>query len=293
MMADDGSRTQAGTRTRKHKHRRYCVDSGASVHCINDASMFDHVYEDHPEVKVTVANKQVLTAKAVGTVKVTLTNQHNHTHTVTLHNVVYRPNFSENLLSVRRLWKDSRISTTFEDSNYFKDKSTGDKYKFQPTRSGYELYAFAAVQTPDPQLLHSRFGHCSQRRLNKLRDRSINFPHTDPKAMIHHDPHDCDACQAGGMKKRPFAKRPKGRYTYFGEKLSSDLCMFPKSIQGYKYVLCIVDAYSNWLVTVPLKSKHSQHVKGAMESFIHTYEHLLPTDKPVTWHTDKRGRIYE
>ena len=148
-LADDGSRTQAGTRTRKHKHRRYCVDSGASVHCINDASMFDHVYENHPEVKVTVANKQVLTAKAVGTVKVTLTNQHNHTHTVTLHNVVYHPNFSENLLSVRRLWKDSRISTTFEDSNYFKDKSTGDKYRFQPTRSGYELYAFAAVQTPE------------------------------------------------------------------------------------------------------------------------------------------------
>ena len=272
MMSDDGASTR--TRTRKHKRNRtYCVDSGASVHCINDASMFDHVYAHHPPVKVTVANKQVLTATKIGTVKVNLTNQHNKPRTITLHNVVYHPNFSENLLSVRRLWKDSRMSTTFEGSNYFKDKSTGDKYKFQSTQSGYELHAYATILTEDPQLLHSRFGHCSERRLNKLRDRSINFPHTDPHASIKHDPLDCDACQAGGMRKRPFSKRPKGRYTYFGEKLSSDLCMFPKSIQGYKYVLCIVDAYSNWLVTIPLKSKHSSHVHAAMQSFIHKYEH--------------------
>ena len=161
------------------------------------------------------------------------------------------------------------------------------KYQFQTTQSGYELFAFAAVQSPDPQLLHSRFGHCSERRLNKLRDRCINFPILDPHHMIKHDPTTCDACQAGGMKKRPFPKRPRGRYTYFGEKLSSDLCMFLKSIQGYKYVLCVVDAYSNWLVTVPLKSKHSAYVKDAMQSFIHEYEHLLPTDKPVTWHTER------
>ena len=62
MMANDDLRARAGARTRKHKHRKYCVDSGASVHCINDASMFDHVYAHHPPVKVTVANKQVLTA---------------------------------------------------------------------------------------------------------------------------------------------------------------------------------------------------------------------------------------
>ena len=127
MMADDDLRTKDGARTRKHKQRKYCVDSGASVHCINDASMFEHVYEAHPQVRVTVANKQVLTAQAVGTVKVSLTNQHNQIHQITLHNVVYHPDFSGNLLSVRRLWKDSRISTTFEDSNYFRDKATGDK----------------------------------------------------------------------------------------------------------------------------------------------------------------------
>ena len=93
MMSDDGASTR--TRTRKHKRRTYCVDSGASVHCINDASMFDHVYAHHPPVKVTVANKQVLTATKIGTVKVNLTNQHNTSHVITLHNVVYHPTFFE------------------------------------------------------------------------------------------------------------------------------------------------------------------------------------------------------
>ena len=76
-----------------------------------------------------------------------LTNQNNTSHVITLHNVVYHPDFSENLLSVRRLWKDSRISTTFEGSNYFKDKATGDKYRFQSTQSGYELHAYATILT--------------------------------------------------------------------------------------------------------------------------------------------------
>ena len=37
------------------------VDSGASVHCINDPGLFETVYNDHPPIRITVANKQVLT----------------------------------------------------------------------------------------------------------------------------------------------------------------------------------------------------------------------------------------
>ena len=51
------------------------VDSGASVHCINDSRLFEAVYEDHPPVRITVANKQVLIAKAVGSVRLRLRNQ--------------------------------------------------------------------------------------------------------------------------------------------------------------------------------------------------------------------------
>jgi len=105
----------------RRKHRKTInssiVDSGATVHCINDASLFDTIYENHPPVNVFVANKQKLAIQAVGTVKITLTSTNGKARNYILHNVVYHPLFSENLISVRRLWKYSRISSHFADPN--------------------------------------------------------------------------------------------------------------------------------------------------------------------------------
>ena len=277
--------------TSKRKRKRLTVDSGASVHCINDKSLFEHTYDDHPPVNVYVANKQKLTAMAVGTVRIHLTSTKGKSTDYVLHNVVYHPDFSENLISVHRLWKDSRLSTHFAGTNKFVDALTGDSYKFDWANKGYHLEAHSARTALPPHILHSRFGHCSERRLNKLRERSLNFPNYPSDKRITHDPSDCDACQQGGMRRHPYGKRSRGRYTYFGEKLSSDLCKFPKSIEGYKYVLCIVDAYSNWLVTVPLRDKASAEVKAALESYLRTYKQYLPTDKDVYWHTDNGGEF--
>ena len=56
----------------KKGRRSHVIDSGASIHCINDKSMFDTVYTSHPSIKITVANKQVLHSLAVGSVKLPL-----------------------------------------------------------------------------------------------------------------------------------------------------------------------------------------------------------------------------
>ena len=290
-LHDDKRKFRKHTGSRKRKGRRYTVDSGASVHCINDKSMFDSIYEHHPTVRITVANRQVIEAEAVGTATLQVKNAQGVYKSITLHNVVYHPSFSENLLSVSRLWKDNRIATSFTDKCRLRDMVTGDKFAFEPLKHQYETPVLRAKVHLDPHLIHSRFGHCSERRLNKLRDRCINFPAFPHEKSIIHDPSTCDACQRGGMKRKPSGKRPQGRYTYFGEKLSSDLCEFPKSLEGYKYVLCIVDAHTNWLTTVPLKSKAADEVKESFEAFMLKYAHLLPTDKPVTWHTDNGGEF--
>ena len=96
-----------------------------------------------------------------------------------------------------------------------------------------------------PDVLHSRFGHCGARRLRQSVTRSANFPRHE---SLDHDPTDCDACQEGGARRRPFPKRVKQQFTMFGQRLSSDLCgPFPESIGGHKYALCIVDAATNFL----------------------------------------------
>ena len=61
-----------GSRTNKHKLRGI-IDSGATVHCINDKSMFSTMYSDHPPVKVVVANKQTMTTNVVGEVHLPVT----------------------------------------------------------------------------------------------------------------------------------------------------------------------------------------------------------------------------
>ena len=269
------------------------VDSGASVHCINDSQLFEAVYEDHPPVRITVANKQVLIAKAVGSVRLRLRNQQGEIVELVIHNVVYHPDFHENLLSVRRLWKDNRLKTSFGAVNRFKCVNTLDKFTFGFAGTGYYSHTVSAAKVElTDELLHSRFGHCSERRLNKLITRCVNFPNPTNGKRIKHDPRDCDACQSGGMKRHPFPKRAPGEFTYFGQRLSSDLCKFPKSIEGYEYLLCVVDAYSNWLVTVPLKSKSSVDVRDAIETFLKRYADYLPhDDRPITWHTDNGGEF--
>ena len=94
---------------KKRQPHTWVVDSGASVHCIGDASMLTTFYENHPPVHIKVADKRIVTAHAVGTAVVTMVDLQGRSHSITLHNVVYHPSFHTNLMSVRRLWRDNRI----------------------------------------------------------------------------------------------------------------------------------------------------------------------------------------
>ena len=54
---------------------------------------------------------------------------------------------------------------------------------------------------------------------------------------FEHDPASCDTCMAG------FPRRASQQFTYFGQRLPSDLCgPFPVSVDGWKHALVIVDA---------------------------------------------------
>ena len=52
----------------RKQHTPFVVDSGATLHCINDISLFDSIDQDHPKIKLRVANGKVIEAQAVGTV---------------------------------------------------------------------------------------------------------------------------------------------------------------------------------------------------------------------------------
>ena len=193
----------------KRKPKYWVIDSGASVHCVSDPSLLTSVYYKHPPVLIKVADNRTLHAHAVGTAVLPLLDNRGKTHLVTLHNVIYHPNFHTNLVSVRRLWQDNNITCLFDPHNFMQDISTG-----------------------------------------------VN--------------------------------------PYFGAKLSSDLCgPFPKSLEGYVYMLNVVDACTNTLRVYFLRSKSSTEVLACFQVFLREFKPHLPTDPgmPIRWHTDNGGEF--
>ena len=269
------------------KRTSWVVDSGATLHCVSDRKLLTYTYDCKP-VRIRVADNRVIESHAVGASILKMRDQHGRIHVITLHNVVYHPHFADNLLSVRRMWKDNRISTKFKNTNFFKTV-TGDKFQFAFNRQ-YKTETVHMAKL-DPDILHSRFGHPHPERLRKMRDRSINFPKTTEMSFNHRD---CDACHKGGAKRKPFAKVRSTPFTYFGEQLQSDICgPFPKSLEGFRYLLNIVDGFTNELTIYPLKTKESSEIRTCLDRFLKDNRAYLPSDprKPITWHTDNGGEF--
>ena len=92
--------------------------------------------------------------------------------------------------------------------------------------------------------------------------------------MSKYTPH--PAVLEGASRKRAFSKRRPQVYSYFGERISSDLCgPFPTSVDGFTYALCFVDAYTDYSALYLLKTKSSTEVREAFDSFLKDHEENL------------------
>ena len=276
----------------KKKRRRAIVDSGATIHCIKDRSLFTHL-DTSKHVDLRVANNQMIRSEGVGTCAIEMTSSDGKKHVITLNNCVYSPMFSENLISTRRLWLEHKISCHLGSTSYLKCHFSNAHYYFSnDCRYDITPAARRVDSSLDMDLIHSRFNHCGQHRLRKLFDVTEGLP-TYVKGKHVHDPHKpCPACVEGGSKKKAFAKRNPRNFTYFGERLSSDLCgPFPKSVDGFKYVMCFVDAATDISAIYLLKSRAKEEVKDAFQSFLNDYKEHLNHGKRVTWHTDNGGEF--
>ena len=274
---------------RRKTSTRWVVDSGATIHCTGHRSMLDEEYANHPPVRIKVADNRIVNCCVVGSCTMYLKDTNGHKHAIVLHNVVYHPSFGDtNLLSVRRLWKHNRISAHFASSCYLKCRHTHAKFPITFTNH-FTMQSVRKLEL-DHDVIHSRFGHMSDRRLRKLATRSLNCPFRSE--TYQHDRSSCDACNAGNTRRKPFAKNVPNKYTYFGECLSSDLCgPFPKGINGEKYLLNIVDKCTNVLEIYALPSKDSALVRLCFDDFLKRNSAYLSHGRPIRWHTDNGGEF--
>ena len=79
------------------------------------------------------------------------------------------------------------------------------------------------------------------------------------------------------MKKPPtrhFQTRINPNYTPMS-RLIMDLKVMPKSQKGHKYVLCVIDEVTNFLITVPIFQARSEEVGEALLEHVIT-KHCIP-----------------
>ena len=62
-------------------------------------------------------------------------------------------------------------------------------------------------------------------------------------------------------------------------RLSMDLKVMPRSHKGHKYILCIIDEVTNYLITIPIHQAKSEEIGHALiENIITKYyipEHII------------------
>ena len=110
----------------------------------------------------------------------------------------------------------------FDPHNYMQEATTGIRFpitfdkQYLSTHTTY----IASLRVVDDDIIHSRFAHASERRLNQLATRCVGFP-KPTNARVSLEPTSCDACNAGGARRLPFHPHPNPtKYSYFGARLS-------------------------------------------------------------------------
>ena len=87
----------------------------------------------------------------------------------------------------------------------------------------------------------------------------------------------CHICQLSRNEKPPtrhFQTQINPNYILMS-RLSMDLKVMPKSQKGHKYILCIIDEVTNYLITMPIFQARSEEVGEAILEYVIT-EHCIP-----------------
>ena len=308
---------------KKRRSRISLLDSGADVHICNDLSYFNLIHTWDPGHKVKVGDGALVPVVGIGTVTLRLQNQSGEYEKFVLQNVYYMPKISQNILSVGRLWKDHGLKSRFEGKSHLKSKagskfylhdapmhSNGptSKYYVESCHSITSPMVFTAqpsLKQPDCwKIWHRRFMHQSEDKIRAM------CKHIPELAKYAYDSTLCDACCAGGARRKSFTRHvnryrqstPKGHdskrvYTYFGERISSDVCGPFKDKRGkdirsangnYMYAVVFIDSYSRWIAVYGLVDHTKESLLAAFQKFMLDYKDQL-TRGIGEFHTDNGG----
>lgn len=235
------------------------MDSGASVHIMNNTANLDHATRSYGKENIIVGNGEHLEVKHTGST--TLPNQF---QTLNLRNVLHAPKVTKNLISVSKLNNDNDVLIQFDSCGYVvKDKRSGrtllkgkqkdELYEFIDTKPRQNLshnseFIFSTSRS-NKKLWHLRLGHPSERVLNQVLQ-TCNIKISDNGNLF------CEPCQYGKNKALPF-KLSDSKATSPLQLIHTDL-RGPSPVQSnsrYQYYIQFLDDFSRYSWIYPLKNK--------------------------------------
>jgi transposase InsO family protein len=255
---------------RKNQKDVWYIDSGATSHMSNDESFFKTL-EKRKMRDVTVANGESAKVLGIGRGELHCLNGKDEAVKVCLENVLYVPDLTENLLSVKRLAKTGHsVGFTGEQCEISKNNIVIAKGKLSPDM--YELrvpHRSLAVKqnqhTPNCQhSWHRRFGHRHPEDVQKL---EIKKMATGLKIQDCGIREVCECCIKGKMSRCPIPKKATTRATSVLELVHTDLCgpMQNATPSGKRYFMTMIDDYSRFTQVYFLK------FKSEVSKFINEY----------------------
>jgi histone deacetylase 1/2 len=171
-----------------------------------------------------------------------------------LNNILVSPSLVKNLISVRTLTRDNNVSVEFDPFG-FSIKDLPTRTELLRCESRGELYPLAStspeahlVTTPNVELWHQRLGHPGRHTLQQYLP-SLTFT-SDAKHSTT-----CEACQLGKHVRLPFSSSNSISYVPF-QIIHADVWTSPVvSLSGFKYYLVLIDDYTHYIWTFPLRAK--------------------------------------
>lgn len=252
----------------------WVADSGASSHMASSDGILHSSQDPSHPTTVTVGNGSSVPVTRVGRTSL---------HSFKLDNVLVVPSIVTNLLSVRRFTRDNFVSIEFDPFGFsIKDLWTGTvRLRFNSSSDLYIIPPAVAARfhpnvvptsprallatAPSVDLWHRRLGHPGRDVLQHLQKCSFI-------SYNKNSTHSCHACQLGKHVRLPFGRSSTITTAPF-QILHCDLWTSPLlSNSGFHYYLIIVDDYSHFYWTFPLKQKSDVFpIFQSFVSYVHTH----------------------
>jgi histone deacetylase 1/2 len=217
-------------------------DSGATSHITSDVGTLSSTSTPclSAPSSIVVGNGSYLPVTSTGATALT--------PSLRLNNVLVSPKLIKNLISVRQFTIDNNCSVEFDPfgcsmTEIARCNSPGPLYPLRLPPAAHSLVAGSTSS-----LWHRRLGHPGHEALSKLSS-VLHLCNKDNSPSV------CHACQLGRHIRLPFHTSGSRASSAF-DLIHCDLWTSPViSVSGYKYYLVILDDYSHFLWTFPLKLK--------------------------------------